>query len=932
MKKFIFASVLVSLLLASPLIMAQNMPELPSLGSNNGSNSTKNIELPELPKLPEAGKNAELPKLEDIATKIVNENTEKKPEESAQAPAELPEISLPEVANSGDIIPAIPQNNLSNLSATAPAPAAIASELPAQNIDNAANNSGMNIEPSVNLAPANTVSAESTNEQTKQNNINSVLNDVFGEEKPKQQAEIITLENQTNSAKNSEAKKTTDSKITVTDNPSNEAPSFDNSIEPQAEAITEEKIITSEEVQALEAESYETDALDFKKPSKSYEKNSYKPKSLSVNKFQPSDFKSSTYSDSQLGNQLVQEAMRGNKENAISLISAGVSVNSANENMQTPLMGASFSGNDDMLNFLLSQGANVNAKDKNGNSALLIASSRNNIKLVQKLVSAGADVNIKNNVSDSPLLVAINSNNAPLAQLLINAGAEINTANSQGLTPLHIAAYSGNDQIVQALLNRGANKNAATRQGLKAYDIALNRNPNIAGMLAPSMPNNNVISPTLPQQTKFADASTQLSMFPKELAEPIEEPTPTPQQGSGWWGEQYIKNGNQKAQKPQNYSDVDANDNLKMLDETSDKQTITQAANYGNAQNVPASLKVSPVSAMPAEVTQSTLEAPTVNTSERAISYAPTTQQNSISNTTNMPTNTIEYSTSNAPSVPVSGLTKVTYEAGRTFTEIKPIQAAQARTSNNTAQTYATSKTTSQPQITKISEPVQTTTTVQTTTNVPMSFKFKPASQGAQISQPANIAATNNFNTIPESSVEAESNLELLAPNNTESYAKPSTKTYTQNYVANTTPASIPVNPQAILPVANNPAPQVVNATPQNSPIRNLKSVDYASFYNNGTSKVAATTATTKASIPATLNATSDATQNIASSSNTSSELAKTYVNMQPDEQAKWNLRLRQWKQAKASGTSSPEMLTKQERILRVIYKEQFNSAVAGAQ
>jgi ankyrin repeat protein len=993
MKKFLYFSLVVSLLLAAPLIMAQNVPSLPGLGGGD-----KKAEMPELPKLPEMGKPAELPKINDIAQQQIAEKTpeqlaeeKRKAEELAAQQLQIPEVPstiVPpamgvETTSKGEIAPEVdlpqinssikpyapqaaptqPVDNLSTLDPlAAPAPVAqptvpsikqeaidaqarigekinemqqavpdsapveqlttvpqlAAAPSPDATINTTTEN---NIEPSVKLAPTGSELPKLSAENEKQQNIKSVLDDVFGEKKEEPKVEEIKVEQ----VKNSEEKITEKA---------------------QAEEIIDEKVITTEEVQALEASTYETDALDSKDT-----KEAYKPKPQNVT-FKPIDFKSQTYTDAQLGSQLFQESMRGNKENVVAIINSGVNINTANENLQTPLMGAAFSGNDEMIGFLLSQGAQVNIKDKNGNTALHVATSKNNVRAVQRLISAGAQIDARNNSNDTPLLIAINNKNISLVQTLVANGANVNLANSEGLTPLHMAAYSGDINLVQSLIAKGADKSATTRQGLRPYDIALNRNPQIASVL---LPNGEV------HQQKLADASSQLSMFPKEYSEEkIEEPK---SETSGWWGEKFF--GNEEKPKSQtNKSQTNnvqpvqqlasapvapvetyAADSLEPIQQPayqniSTPQTIelqpvaSLEANNSNLTPVPASLRLAGLNSQAAQV-----QAQNQPQIQKAVEQ--TIAKNTVPNV----------NAANAPTTPVQGLTKVSYESGRTYTEIAPARIVPAASVSNEvsgAQYISTPAPQAVPQknisVNTYQAPTYSNENQNTNQNtnqnsggsvVPMSLRLNGAKPNevrainipiaepvfvgksqvaaAPVQQVMEESSDNLVQLAPQEMVQQPTNAQPISQQPV--VQQPASKQYAaQQYVSpQINQESVPVKTSA---APTQPVAPTQNAASASLPTRNLNKVDYVGFYNN---KASATPSSSSNAVQQTNSA----------AAKSSGVLQQSYATLSADEKAKWDSRMSQWLQSKKSGTASPEMLTKQERILRVIYKEQFNAAVS---
>lgn len=253
-------------------------------------------------------------------------------------------------------------------------------------------------------------------------------------------------------------------------------------------------------------------------------------------------YTSSTYSEQQLSDMLVNASMKGNKNSVVELIHSGRNPNSQNVYGETPLMGAVYNGHNDIVEVLLSEGADANITDNKGNSSLLVASARNNLQAVQQLIRGGADIDQANNSSDTPLLVATLNNNMDVADTLVRQGANINKSNADGLTALHIAAYNGNPAMVKYLLSVGANPNVAARGGHKPQDLAKDAQSKQliasyvdnqqkaaeAKRLAAELQQKNTIT----AQSKPSDK--QYAMYPSAyVEEPQQKQVQLPQ--SNWW-------------------------------------------------------------------------------------------------------------------------------------------------------------------------------------------------------------------------------------------------------------------------------------------------------------------------------------------------------------------------------------------------------------
>ena len=144
-----------------------------------------------------------------------------------------------------------------------------------------------------------------------------------------------------------------------------------------------------------------------------------------------------------------------------------VSVNSADQNGDTPLMVAVTSKNMESVNALIAAGANVNAKSKDGFTPLLLAP---NADSVWALITAGANVNEAGANGDTPLMVAIVGKDLEVFKALIAKGANVNTKSKDGFTPLLLAP---NADYVRALIAAGVNVNKAGVNGDSPLMVAI---------------------------------------------------------------------------------------------------------------------------------------------------------------------------------------------------------------------------------------------------------------------------------------------------------------------------------------------------------------------------------------------------------------------------------------------------------------------------
>jgi len=125
---------------------------------------------------------------------------------------------------------------------------------------------------------------------------------------------------------------------------------------------------------------------------------------------------------------------------------------------------AAMRGDRDQMLSLLEHGADVNEAQGDGMTALHWAVTNQDVEAARSLIYAGASVRATTRLNAvTPLWLAAQSGDAVMVYMLLDNKAEADAANGDGVTPLMIASASGNPDVVQVLIERGANPNASER-------------------------------------------------------------------------------------------------------------------------------------------------------------------------------------------------------------------------------------------------------------------------------------------------------------------------------------------------------------------------------------------------------------------------------------------------------------------------------------
>jgi len=135
------------------------------------------------------------------------------------------------------------------------------------------------------------------------------------------------------------------------------------------------------------------------------------------------------------------------------LMTVDKNINAVDESNKTALhhvCGEEFGDFSYYINKLVNSGASVESLDEDGQTPLFIACSNENLSSVKELIKLGADVHNRGELNCSPL-VAPTSNE--IVMLLVENGADVNSTDEDGDTALDIYA---NTELRQFLVAKGA--------------------------------------------------------------------------------------------------------------------------------------------------------------------------------------------------------------------------------------------------------------------------------------------------------------------------------------------------------------------------------------------------------------------------------------------------------------------------------------------
>ena len=168
---------------------------------------------------------------------------------------------------------------------------------------------------------------------------------------------------------------------------------------------------------------------------------------------------------SDMDEQLIISADKGDTTAVLKLIAGGASVNATTFEGVTALMYAAQNGHTNLVRTLVGHGADVNMKPFNGQSALISAIRGGHLPTVEYLIRNGADINLADNNRVTPLMHAIAADSFYIPDMLLYYGCEIHSRDERGTNALMLASQYGNYEMVVSLLEKGSDLNVADSDG-----------------------------------------------------------------------------------------------------------------------------------------------------------------------------------------------------------------------------------------------------------------------------------------------------------------------------------------------------------------------------------------------------------------------------------------------------------------------------------
>jgi ankyrin repeat protein len=160
---------------------------------------------------------------------------------------------------------------------------------------------------------------------------------------------------------------------------------------------------------------------------------------------------------SDLDQQLIKAAARGDLPMVRSLLDKGANLNAKGVNGTTILMEAAAGGNLDLVKFLIDQGLDINAKRPDGETVLIYAAIGRNPEVLRFVVKKGLDVNAKTKHGRTALMFASMAGKLRAVEYLVERGVDVNARNSHGHSALWYAnMFTFGAKVAEYLKSRGA--------------------------------------------------------------------------------------------------------------------------------------------------------------------------------------------------------------------------------------------------------------------------------------------------------------------------------------------------------------------------------------------------------------------------------------------------------------------------------------------
>lgn len=170
---------------------------------------------------------------------------------------------------------------------------------------------------------------------------------------------------------------------------------------------------------------------------------------------------------------LLLAALNGQDDIVQLLIDNGSDIDQINSNGDTPLSLAAFGGHSKIFKLFLDKGSFINQGNQNGDTALSLAASKGHTHIVKLLLEKNTPIDGVNDEGNTPLLLAVMHGHEDMVKLLLENGSSIHQTDHDGDTPLLLAIQLGHHKIVELLLENGSSILETDRDGDSPLSLAV---------------------------------------------------------------------------------------------------------------------------------------------------------------------------------------------------------------------------------------------------------------------------------------------------------------------------------------------------------------------------------------------------------------------------------------------------------------------------
>ncbi|KAH8122253.1 ankyrin repeat-containing domain protein [Trichoderma asperelloides] len=166
--------------------------------------------------------------------------------------------------------------------------------------------------------------------------------------------------------------------------------------------------------------------------------------------------------------------VNGHVANIRKLLEYKATVDTIDDNRQTPLHLAAEANQTGVVEVLLQAGSDINALDEDSQTPVFIAAYHGSVESLKMLLQHKPDISITRNDGWAPLHAG--ADNLEVTRLLVGAGANPNMPKQDQWTPFHLAISWGDQFVAEYLLQHGGDPMLITEDSYTTLHLAVRAN------------------------------------------------------------------------------------------------------------------------------------------------------------------------------------------------------------------------------------------------------------------------------------------------------------------------------------------------------------------------------------------------------------------------------------------------------------------------